>query len=484
MSVKTTHKKYDKYAPKWQRARDVMAGQDQVHEGGTRYLPKLKDQTTEDYAAYVMRAPFYNASWRTVAGLLGLLFRKPPEIIVPTAIEPYLEDISMAGVPFSMFAEQVALEDLTIGFYGILVDHPPAPEVAPGEALTVAKAEAMGLRPAMQLYLAECILNWRFRQVNNKHTLCMVVLAEECCEPKNEFEDSVKTQYRVLDLDEAGFYRVRVFEVDKDGKDVLVKGPIYPLQNNKPMTEIPFEADFEFGEPPLIDLIDMNLSHYRTSADYEHGCHFTGLPTPVVSGYTAPIQANGQPPPKLFIGSSSAWLLPDPQASASFLEFTGQGLTALKDNLERKETIMSVLGAKMLATEKAGVEAFKTMATRSAGETSILSAISINVSLRVERSLTTFSAWGGGVDSEVEFELNRDFLPVAMDAPTLQAYMQAWQTGAISKQDLFALFKRGDLIEAEKSFEDQQAEIDSEPPPVPPGAPKPVDPTKKPPVDD
>ncbi|WP_457831240.1 DUF4055 domain-containing protein, partial [Staphylococcus aureus] len=78
--------------------------------------------------------------------------------------------------------------------------------------------------------------------------------------------------------------------------------------------------------PPLVDLVDMNYAHYLVSADYEHGCHFAGLPTPVVTGYTPQNGPNGEPPEKLYIGSAAAWVFPQPDAKAYFLEFEGQGL--------------------------------------------------------------------------------------------------------------------------------------------------------------
>jgi len=35
----------------------------------------------------------------------------------------------------------------------------------------------------------------------------------------------------------------------------------------------------------------MNLHHYQVSRDYEHGCHFSGLPTLFISGYRQTIRA-------------------------------------------------------------------------------------------------------------------------------------------------------------------------------------------------
>ena len=36
--------------------------------------------------------------------------------------------------------------------------------------------------------------------------------------------------------------------------------------------------------PPLIDLVEVNLAHYRVSADHKHALFLTAQPTPWVSG--------------------------------------------------------------------------------------------------------------------------------------------------------------------------------------------------------
>lgn len=476
--VATTHEKYDKFLPKWKRVRVVLAGQDAVHAAGVTYLPKLNNQSDEQYNAYKKRAAFYNASWRTVAALLGMMFRKPPESELPKSLDSYLDDISMSGVPFDVFAEEYALEWLSTGFVGVLTDHPPL-IVKEGQDLTLAEAEALGQRPTMQLYKAEAIRNWKFRTVNNKHTLAMVVLGECAKIAVDEFSDTDEERFRVLDLDEKNNYRVRVFSKDKDGNDKLEEGPFYPVINGKPLNQIPFEADFDFEDPPLIDLIDANLNHYLVSADYHHALHFTALPTPVVSGYTVPVADPGQPPEVLYIGSETAWVFPNPDAKAEYLEFSGQGIQPLEKALDRIENQMANLGARMLASEKAGVEAFKTTALRNAGETSILASISISVSLKLKASLKTFASWAGAPADKVDYELNRDFMPVVMDAATLSALMAAWQGGGLSEPELFDLFKRGDLIEPDKTLEDHQGEIDAAPLPAPMPDPN-AQPAKKP----
>lgn len=470
--VTTHHPAYDKFAPKWERCRHVVAGQDEVHKAKTAYLPRLKDQTEEDYSAYVKRAGFYNATWRTISGLLGMMFRKEPTMDVPAGIESYLDDITMSGMSFGTFCRNVADEVLEVGRVGVMVDHPPVD--AKPDSLTVDTATKLGLRPTMQIYTAETIINWKHRRVNNRHVLSLVVLEESVTEAEDEFTDKPKKQYRVLDLvdvkDASGnlsaAYRMRLFE-SKDGSDKQIGADFYPTMSGQRLQYIPFAIvgvdglDSAPDEPPLIDLVDLNLSHYRTNADYEHGCHFTGLPTAVVSGYQ-----KDDPSEKLYIGSQSAWVFPDPNAKAEYLEFTGQGLGALKDMLDRKEQQMAVLGARMLAAEKKQAETATTAAIHRTGENSILSSIAIAISESMKWALGVFSQWSAQ-PGKVVFEINRDFLPAMMDAATLTALMSAWQAGGISEPELFDLLQRADLIDSTKSIEDHQAEIDAAPPPAP-----------------
>jgi hypothetical protein len=86
-----------------------------------------------------MRALFYNATQRTIDGLTGLLFIKPPVMEYPQAIEAQVNDVTMSGVNLHQFAEMVAEQVVMLGRAGVLVDHPPMTE-----ALTLAQAESMG----------------------------------------------------------------------------------------------------------------------------------------------------------------------------------------------------------------------------------------------------------------------------------------------------------------------------------------------------
>jgi hypothetical protein len=72
VNVSSVHADYDATAAAWQRARDVLAGEDAVKAGGERYLPRLDSQNDQEYSAYRCRASFFNATARTAEGFVGL----------------------------------------------------------------------------------------------------------------------------------------------------------------------------------------------------------------------------------------------------------------------------------------------------------------------------------------------------------------------------------------------------------------------------
>ncbi len=45
--------------------------------------PRLDSQTDEEFAAYVKRASFFNATARTSEAYQGLIFRRPPFVKLP-----------------------------------------------------------------------------------------------------------------------------------------------------------------------------------------------------------------------------------------------------------------------------------------------------------------------------------------------------------------------------------------------------------------
>lgn len=454
--VRTTHPDYDKLAPQWRRCSDTVDGQDAMHKRRTAYLPKLKDEDEASYEARLKRSDFYGAMWRTIAGLSGMAFRKPPTVEVPAGIRPMLDDVDLAGKSLDKLAKGSVEDMLEYGAFGLLVDHPPMPEGV--RAISQAAAERLGLRPTIQYYEIESIINWRHERIDNVYQLTQVVLKESADIGADEFDRATEDRYRVLDLvpSEGGMvYRQRVFRIDNRGEDELVS-EVFPTMRGRIINAIPFKIVGAMEEPPLLDLADANIAHYQVNSDYRHGLHFTGLPTLFLAGVTL------DPGTQIYIGGSGAITAPDPNAKAQYVEFSGQGLGETREALRALEQRMAVLGARMLADESAQAETLGGTQIKRAGENSILAAVVIEVGHAIEWALGVFRDWVG-VGGAVRYEINRDFNPAGLNAQELTALVGAVQAGKISDNELFDLLQRHDLIEPTKTFDAHQEEIASTP---------------------
>lgn len=67
----------------------------------------------------------------------------------------------------------------------------------------------------------------------------------------------------------------------------------------------------------------------------------------------------------------------------------------------------------------------------------------------------------GLTKSEVTIKLNGDFGIAGMSSQDLQAVVAAWQANAISKDTMFELFRRGEILPDGRTNQDEAALIHS-----------------------
>lgn len=452
MSVRDKHQEYNDMHSRWQMCRDASEGEHAVHSKGETYLPRLKDEEDDAYKLRLKMTPFFNATWRTLAGLRGMIFRKPPLTELPKVVVEASKNIDRSGTKLQGLVREVVEESLTVGRVGLLVDYPLT---QPGT--TLADSQRLGLRAFITLYEAEHIYNWKY-QVDNGSRVLVQVRLTECVtvdDPLDEFKSKEETRYRVLDLDK-GAYRQRVYRLNERGEEVMVGEPVYPQMQGKSISFIPFvgisvdELGMDVDAPPLIDLVTTNFHHYMQATSYERGCFFSGLPTLFITGMETTDS-------EISIGGQFANCLGSPNARAEMVEVNSK-FEALRTNLEDKKREMAVLGARMLEGQKVQTEAADTLARRQSGEESILSTMAQTVSEGVEQALTWLALWEGSTEP-VSYQLNRDLMPASMTAPEITALMGAWQSGGISKETLFDNFKAGEIIADDADFETEEEKI-------------------------
>ena len=121
MPVQTPDAVYDRWKATWRKLRDCVAGSDAVKAAQTDYLPALApgdltQKTRNRYDAYLRRALFFNATRRTVRGLVGAIHQKPPKTEFHN--QNILDAMTPSGHSFHMLAHEVTHELMVTGRLG------------------------------------------------------------------------------------------------------------------------------------------------------------------------------------------------------------------------------------------------------------------------------------------------------------------------------------------------------------------------------
>lgn len=448
-TVETPSAAYVEAADMIRRCRAAVAGSDHVRSLGTILLPKPSGMTDPDYSGYLARALYVNATQRTHDALVGMVMGKPAAAEIPSALSGLADYIDGRGSRLEDFARNAVSEVLETGGGLAVVDYPERP---PG-IFTRPQEVAAGLRPVVSWYAREAVLDWRMGTVRGNEEFTFVKLSETWDEQVDEWTVKTRQAVRVYDMQD-GRVRVRVFRHLSSGW--VLHSEAWPTaRSGQGLRYIPAVAFGpvvnRFGKPPLLDLADANLAHYRNSADLEHALHFTGLPTPYASG------VNPSELPGLTLGSSAGYVFEDANAKIQFASYGAEGLGALKEAMADKVQMMAALGARMLSPESRQAESGEALAIRRGGENSALAKVADSVSRSIVLVLETVAEWEG-IAGDISYSLNTDYIPQRMDAAELTALVGAWQNGALSSPELFDRLRAGGVIRDDKTYEEHEGE--------------------------
>jgi len=454
MPVSDQHPEFEKYEPQWQKTRDCVEGPSAVKARGVTYLPMPNpdDQSNENksrYNAYKARANFVNFTKHTKTGMVGLVFRKPMKSELPSNIEYLKDDATGGGLSLEQLVKSVLGGILETGRDGLLVDYPAAEE-----GLTAAQVRDMDLRANILNYPAESIINWDTEVINGVRKLSLVVLKEP---HKKYAEDGFSyeqvTWYRVL-WKPNGSYMQSLFDEDYNPVTEFV-----PRKADGSLwSEIPFifvgaeNNDETVDEAPLYDMAEINLAHYRNSADYEESSFMVGQPVLTVAGLNETWV-------KDVLGGTvnlgSRGIIPLPVGGdAKLLQANPNQMPA--EGMKDKEAQMIKIGARIIQ-DNTGNETAEAAKIRFAGQNSQLASIVGNITDALAKCIGWIFEFMGG-ESGFELEINTHFYDVTLDAQQVMAMIQLADRGDIAKTDVRDNLRKTGWLRSDKTDE----EIDEE----------------------
>jgi hypothetical protein len=446
----------------------VAAGYDAIKAARTEYLKKHPKESAQSYEIRLSRPVLFNAFRRTVDGLVGMVFRRNPELAddVPAPITEHWGNIDNEGNHGDVFLKNVFSDAMIAGHAAILVDYPRV-----GGQVTLAEEKARNLRPYWVHVRLEDIVNFRTTRIDGQRVLEQVTIRTVTNEPDGEFGDEPVTRYttyrrgNVAEPSQEQRIGVRwSVELVGDDGEPHPTGEVGVVAN---VTEIPlvpvygrYTGVFE-SVPPLKDLADRNILHYQTTSDYFHAQHIACVPMLAIIG--------AQEDASIEVGPNTALELPK-DAKAEWIETSGAALGHTRQMLQDLNGDMAVLGLSLLQGDKRAAETAEAKRLDKSEKDSALTTAARSLEDAVEL-LLGFHAQHMGLDAGGSVAVNRDFESQQMDPARIDAIARLVQQGDLSQDTLWQMLQEGEVLPDDFDPDVERERLASMPPPPPMPAP-------------
>lgn len=431
----------------WLAIRHAMIGEVEIKKHGTEYLPQPDGMDDAQYSAYLDRAVFYNMVYRTVTGLTGAIYRRDPRLLrAPPKLTAITKRISKDGLSLKLFAKVITQEMLSVGRYGVLVDK--------------SNIDSPTAKPYFAGYTCENILDWTTTEIDGRDEFDYILLREFVVDRRmydilgdklvpNLSYGQLFTVYRVLRLiwnefEQRWEYRQEVYRRESADAELTEEPEIAtPLVYGVPMDRIPFRffnATTNLGDiekPPILDILTLNLSHYKSYAQLEHGRFYTANPVYYVSG--------SQEDDEYHIGPSVVWEIGNGE-KAGIIEFNGSGMKSLEAALAQKETQVASLGGRLLGDSSTAGQSDNQVKLKDRNEQSLLLNVTTVLNENFTELLMILASWMNENASNMEFRVNQDFLLDQAAAREFRAVTMMYQAGIIGIEIIYEYFLKAEVI--------------------------------------
>lgn len=368
---------YTRMAEHWPLIDALGRGTKGMREKKEEFLPREQGEELRAYEARLDRTYLFNAFGATVDNVVGKPFSEAVTIApeaegMPEMLAEIHEDVDLGGRDLTEFASDVFRGGVSHGIHYVLVDMPRM-----GGGLSLQDERDVGVRPFFIDVPAEDLLGFKSTRLGNgEEVLTQVRIRERQVEATGQFTEDEVEYVRVINAPGFGFLPVpedseispiplsdpedpsspllgtwELWRRDNDGEFKLFTfgthdypGPGLPIT--------PFYSErvaFMEAEPPLRDLAEQNLKHWQTSSDQSNILHFVRLAFLMIKGVTKQEAKGG-----IVFSANRAYLTTNTDADGKYIEHSGRGIEAGRQDLLDTEEKMVVLGMTPFMRQQGG----------------------------------------------------------------------------------------------------------------------------------
>jgi hypothetical protein len=417
--------------PHWVLIEDLLGGTYGIRRKHRRYLPQEPRELDESYDNRLARSvvpPYYQRLERMLAGMLT---RKPVKLQdVSDAIREQLFDVDMQGNDLNVFTYETARKLVRYGHIGTLVDAPQD-----------------GGRPYWVTYTPRQILGYRTEQQDGAQRLIQLRLQETVLEvdPDSKYGEKQIDQIRVLTPGEYQIHQRQdngEYKVVDEGTTSLAEIPFSVAYSNR--------VGFMESRPPLEDIAELNLKSYQVQSDLDNQLHISAVPMLALFGFPSSAE-------EVSAGPGEALAFPA-DGRAEYIEPQGRSFDFQFKRLEQIALQINELGLSAVLGQKLSAEtAASKMIDRSQGDSTMM-VIAQNVQDMIDNCLKFHAEFMGQQEAAGSCTVNRDFIGARLDPADVNALLQLYTVGTITKETLLQQLADGEVLGDDF---DVQEEIDA-----------------------
>jgi hypothetical protein len=419
--------------PDWSVMAAVTKGTNYIRDLSETYLPQEPREDDDAYQTRVDRSVLSPYTSRLIETAAGAILRKPIHIEGDPYWLELAKNIDGIGSNINEYARRALVSSLTYGHSAILVDYPAA-----ANAMNLAEERAMGRRPYFVHIDAPQIWGWRKEPGTNR--LLQVRIHDYDVRPLNEFGEEQVEEMRVIYPGRYDLYTLgrstETVSLDETGGYSLDEIPLVPIYSNR--------RDVLISQPPLLDIANLNITHYQRQADLIHALHIAAMPTLVLEGWD---DTTGS----ATMGVNYAIAM-QPGNKAYYVQADATSFEAQMQELQSLEGQMSTLGVTKLFGQKFVAESAEAKRIDQAQSNSVLSIISQELESCLNQAFA-FAAQYVGIEPP-EIKIDRDFDYYRLIGQDISVLAQLNQMGKISDEMLLEVLRRGEILPDDTNIEE------------------------------
>ncbi len=418
----------------WDTMGAVTRGTNYLRDLHETFLPQEPREDDDAYQTRIDRSVLSPYTSRLIETAAGAILRKPIQIEGDDYWLELSENIDGLGSNINEYARRALVSSLTYGHSAVLVDYPAA-----SDALNLAEERALGRRPYFIHIDAPQIWGWRQASTMPGSALTQVRIHEYTTRPLNEFGEEQIEQMRVIYPGRYDLYTLGqdVVEFSETGDYSLEEIPLVPIYSNR--------RGMLRSLPPLLDIANLNITHYQRQADLIHALHIAAMPTLVLEGWDDTTGSAS-------MGVNYAISM-NPGNKAYYVQADATSFDAQMAELQALEAQMSTLGVTKLFGQKFVAESAEAKRIDQAQSNSVLSIISQELESALNQAFD-FAARYVGIEAPT-VRVDRDFEYYRLIGQDVSVIAQLNQMGKLSDQTMLEILRRGEILPDNTKIEDE-----------------------------